>query len=113
MSKKIQVSTVKQMADVEVVFVNSNLISKAIRASIAAKEIIESMKGRGCISTVIQHDEEGAPIMDENGMTVPQLDEKGNLIYDYNYFSMDNHLVEQFHTQIAPFIEELVDAFEE
>ena len=32
--KKIKVSTVKQMADVEVLFINSNLISKAIRASI-------------------------------------------------------------------------------
>lgn len=113
MSKKIKVSTVKQMADVEVLFINSNLISKAIRASIAAKLIVDEMKNRGCINTVMQCDEEGKPIMDENGMAVPQLDENGNLIYNYSYFSMDPHAVEQFHTQVAPFIEELVNAFEE
>ena len=107
--KQIKVSTVRQEADIEVVYVNSNLISKAIRASIATKIIIDEMKTRGSISTVMQCDEEGAPIVDENGKTIPQLDEKGNLIYNYNYCSLDPTFVGQFHTQIAPFIEELVN----
>lgn len=114
MSKKIKVSTVKQTADVEVLFVNSNLISKAIRASIAAKGILDKMREyNSAIAPVIKRDDEGGEALDENGKPIPELDESGNPIFNYNYFKMDAALVEQFHKHVAPFIEELTTAFEE
>lgn len=112
--KKIQVSTVRQEADVEVVFVNSNLISKAIRASIAAKAILDKMCEYGnAIGPVIKRDDEGGEVLDENGKPIQELDENGNPIFEYSYFKMDAVLVEQFHKHVAPFIEELTTAFEE
>lgn len=114
MSKKIKVSTVKQMADIEVLFINSNLISKAIRASIAAKAILDKMREYNtAIVQVIKRDDEGGEVLDENGKPIPELDENGNPIFNYSYFKMDAVFVEQFHKHIAPFIEELTTAFEE
>lgn len=112
--KKIQVSTVKQMADVEVIFVNSNIISKAIRASIAAKSIMDKMcEYNNAICPVLKKDDEGGEVVDENGKPVQELDENENPMFSYNYFRMDATFVEQFHKHVAPFIEELVNAFEE
>lgn len=113
MSKKIKVSTVKQMADVEVLFINSNLISKAIRASIAAKSILDKMgEYGGSIHALVEIDEEGNNATDENGKPILRLDEDGNQMFDYSLFRMDAAYVEQFHKYVAPFIQELVEAFE-
>ena len=114
MSKKIKVSTVKQMSEIEVLFINSNLISKTIRASIAAKAILDKMcEYNSSISQVTKIDDEGGETLDENGKPIPELDERGNPMFNYSYFKMDAVLVEQFHKHIASFIEELTTAFEE
>jgi hypothetical protein len=114
MSKKIKVSTVKQMADVEVLFVNSNLISKAIRASIAAQNILQQL------SNAIQQleepllDEEGNKVKNENGdvVMVPKVDEHNHVVHKYGWASLNEFSVEDFHKNILPFIQELVEAFE-
>lgn len=114
MSKKIKVSTVRQEADVEVVFINSNIISKAIRASIAAKSILDKMcEYNSAINPVIKKDNEGEEVHDENGKPIQELDENGKPMFNYSYFRMDAVLVAEFHKYIAPFIEELTTAFEE
>ena len=119
MSKKIEVSTIKQTADVEVMFINSNLISKALRATIAAESIIDKMQNdsyRPTIRKVEENvlDENNNVVTDENGnpKTKPMLDENGNQVYDYDDFRMPAYIVERFHTVIVPFLEELTDAFE-
>lgn len=112
--KKIQVSTVRQMTDVEVLFINSNLISKAIRASIAAKSILDKMcEYNSAINPVIKQDDEGTEVLDENGKPIPELDEDGKPMFVYSYFKMDATYVEQFHKHIASFIEELTNAFDD
>jgi len=114
MSKKIQVSTVKQTADVQVLFINASLITKALRASIAAKSILDKMcEFNSAISPVFKKNDEGGELLDENGKPVPELDENDKPMFNYSYFRMDAILVEQFHRHVAPFLKELVDAFDE
>lgn len=115
MNKKIKVSTVRQEADVEVLYVNSNLISKAIRASIAAKNILYQ------ISDAIQPleepklDENGKEVVDENGkiVRIPVVDKNNNVVHQYSWANMSDAAVEEFHKNVLPFIEELTAAFEE
>lgn len=114
MSKKIQVSTVKQTADVQVLFINASLITKALRASIASKSILGNMcKYNNAISPVIKTNDVGNDVLDENGKPIQELDENGKPMFSYRNFEMDAEYVEDFHTQIAPFLKELVDAFDE
>lgn len=114
MSKKIQVSTVKQTADVQVLFINASLITKALRASIASKSILDKMcEYTSAINPVIKKDDEGGDILDANGKPIPELDENGKPMFVYSYFRMDATYVEQFHKYVAPFIEELINAFDE
>lgn len=114
MSKKIQVSTVKQTADVQVLFINASLITKVLRASIATKNILDKMCEYGnAIAPIIKMGDEGEEVLDENGKPIQELDENGKPMFNYSYFRMDATFVEQFHTQIAPFLKELVDAFDE
>lgn len=117
--KKIHVSTVEQTTSVEVIYVNSNLISKAIKADIAAQNMLNEMMNEYCPCikpiTEAELDNDGNPVLDENGNTIekPALDKNGNKMYAYSDLRMDPHMVEMFHKQIVPFLKELVDAFEE
>lgn len=119
MSKKIQVSTVKQTADVQVLFINTSLITKALRADMASKEILSKLTDdyNAAIKPRTEQivDEDGNIVADENGnpKTKPVLDKNGNQVYDYSYMRMDAKYAEMFHTQIAPFLKELMDAFDE
>lgn len=119
MSKKIQVNTVKQTADVQVLFINASLITKALRADMASKEILSKLIDdfNAAIKARTEQviDEVGNVVTDENGnpKTKPVLDKNGNQVYDYSYMRMDAKYAEMFHTQIAPFLKELVDAFDE
>lgn len=114
--KKIQLSTVSMNADVQVVFVNATLITKALRAQMAAEKIDERMVHTGDAQPVMEPvvDQEGNPIMNENGFPKekPVLDEKGNQVWNYGYHRLDDKEVESFHKNVAPFLKELVDAFE-
>lgn len=114
--KKIQVSTVRQTADVEVLFVNANLISKVIRASIAIENIIELAKARGCIVPRYyqEEDENGNPITDDKGIikTTPVLDENNKQIIDYQRADVSKEDLQALNEQVMPFLKELTEAFE-
>jgi len=116
MSKKIYVSTVRQMADVEVLFVNASLIAKAINANNAIQDIIESAKAQGSIVPRYEpgHDEEGEEIRNEYGepVMVPVLDENQNQIIDYTSHDLSIQELAKLNTVVKNFLAELVNAFE-
>ena len=105
--KKIQVSTVRQEAEVEVIFVNSHLINKAIRASIALDNILADTR-----TPRTMRDDEGKEVLDENGKPVQEKDENGKLLYNYNYRGIrDEKDIEALHETVKSFIDELTAAF--
>lgn len=114
--KKIQVSTVRQTADVEVLFVNANLISKVIRASIAIENIIELAKDQGCIIPRYyqEEDENGNPLTDDKGIikTTPVLDENNKQIIDYSQVDISKEDLRALNEQVMPLLKELTEAFE-
>lgn len=114
--KKIHVSTVEQTASVEVIYVNATLIAKALRAQMAASKIADRMVRNGNVQPVMgpELNENGEPKVDENGCMVekPVLDEKGNQVWRYQCHRLDDEEVENFYKNVAPFLKELVDAFE-
>lgn len=106
--KQIQVSTVRQTADVEVVFVNANLISKVIKAQNALDRMLEGTR-EPCFRT----DGEGERILDENGKPVQEKTEDGKLIYQYNYRGIrETRDLEDLHEKVKSLIDELVNAFD-
>ena len=115
--KKIQVSTVRQMADVEVLFVNASLIAKALRAQMAASKIAKYMEDVRDVYPEMETevDDENNPIIDENGRVKehPMLDEKGNQVWYYGNHYIGADSVKDFYKNVAPFLKELVDAFGE
>ena len=118
MSKKIQISSVELKSDVQVIFVNANLISRAIKADIALNNLIETAKANGCIIPRYETevDENCEPKVDERGCLInrPVIDEKtGEQVIDYSSFRMENDELRTLCEKVAPFLRELVDAFEE
>lgn len=114
--KKIQVSTITKNAEVEVLFVNANLISKAVRASIALDTIIERAKAEGCIIPRYNADmdENGNPKCDDRGVvkTTPILDAKGNQIIDYTRTEVSGIELQKLNEEVNTFLIELTEAFE-
>ena len=105
--KKIQVSTVRQEAEVEVIFVNSHLINKAIRAQIALDSALADTR-----TPRIMRDDNGNEALDENGKPVQDKDENGNLLYDYSYRGIrDERDIAALHETVKSFIDELTSAF--
>jgi len=106
--KKIQVSTVQQTAQVEVIYVNAHLIRKAIQAKLTLDAMLDGTKAK-----VFETDDEGGIVMDENGKEVQKRDENGNLMWSYNYYPMrKDEAVKDLHEIVKAFIDELTDAFE-
>lgn len=106
--KKIQVSTVQQTADVEVIFVNSHLISRAIRAKLTLDAMLEGTKSR-----VFETDDEGGIVTDEEGKEVQKRDENGNPVWSYSYYPIRKDAdIRDLHEIVKSFIDELTDAFE-
>lgn len=114
--KKIQVSTITKNAEVEVLFVNANLISKAIRASIAVNAIIERATAEGCIIPRYDApmDNNGNPIVNDKGIveTTPVLDEKGKQIIDYSSTKVSAIELQKLSEEVNSFLTELTEAFE-
>ena len=114
--KKIQVSTITKNAEVEVLFVNANLISKAIRASIAVNEIIENAKAEGCIVPRYDADidENGNPVCYDRGVvkTTPVLDAKGKHIIDYSSTKVSAIELQKLNEEVNSFLTELTEAFD-
>lgn len=115
--KKIQVSTVSMQSDVQVIFINASLITKALRAQMAASKIAEHMEHNGDARPITRTrlDENGEPVLNEKGFAIedPELDEKGNQVWYYGSHRLDGVDVENFYKNVAPFLKELIDAFEE
>lgn len=107
--KKIQVSTVRQTADVEVVFINANLISKVIKAQSALDRMLD-----GTRTPVIKHrDDNDEEVLDENGKPVFETDDAGNILYSYSYRGIkEERDIADLHEKVKSLIDELVDAFE-
>ena len=94
MEKKIQVSTVKMTADVEVINVSSYLVAKVVRAHDAVDMLIEQNK----------HVKER--YNEETKKWEPELDDNGNPKFEYNDCSTQT--VEE---RVYPLLKELVAAF--
>jgi len=110
-------STVNMNSDVQVLFINASLITKALRAQMAASKIAKSMENNREVYPVTEMDvdENGNTIKDENGCPKehPVLDENGNQVWCYDSHLLDDNAVQEFYDDVAPFLKELVDAFEE
>lgn len=115
--KKIHVSTVNMNSDVQVLFINASLITKALRAQMAASKIATKMENNSDVypKTETEVDQNGNPIIDEKGYEKqrPVLDEKGNQVWYYGVHRLDSANVEDFYKNVAPFLKELIDAFDE
>ena len=90
---KIQISSVKREANIQVIELNSYLISKIIKAQI----ILESAINK----------KEKTKWDDNTQKSVKVTDEKGNPVYDYR--SVDGKLIDE---KVLPILTELVEAFE-
>lgn len=115
--KKIKVSTVQKQADVQVIFVDASLISKALRAQIALKRIIETLKVNGCIIPRYDTptDDLGNPERDERGVVkcMPIVDNNGKQIIDYTGIEFDPDELAVLNETVFPFLTELTNAFDE
>lgn len=115
--KKIKVSTVQKQADVQVIFVDASLISKALRAQIALERIIEMWKNEGCIAPRYETpmNDNGIPERDEHGDVkyVPSLDENGKQIIDYTGAKLTGDEVAVLNENVFAFLTELTNAFDE
>jgi hypothetical protein len=98
--KKIQVSTVKMNADVEVINISSYLVAKVMKAHIRLSDALDSAK----------HVKQEYKEVDESGKGdwVNVLDENGKPVIEYN--SIDGNMLNE---DIMPLLQELVDAFNE
>lgn len=88
--KKIQVTTVEQTAQVQVINLNSYLVAKSVRVMLSMKHVIE-----GSRIDEKERDDEGKPI----------------LSYNLHVFTPDS--IDVLHDEVLPFLEELCNAFEE
>lgn len=91
---KIQVSTVKMNADVEVINVSSYLVAKCVRAQMVMDNMIERSK-----YAKKEYNE-------ETKTWKPVLDENGNQVYAHN-----NAAVATMEEYVYPLLNELVEAF--
>lgn len=116
MKKKIQLSTVRQEADVEVVFVNAAFISKVINADNAIQGIVNGALRYGAITPVNEPevDENGNEVTDANGCLVfkPVLNSDGNQKVEYNSFNITKEELVDLNETVLPFLTELRKALE-
>jgi starvation-inducible outer membrane lipoprotein len=115
MKKKIQLSTVRQEADVEVIYVNAALICKVINAHNSINQIINEALGC-CIrpQSKPKMNENGDVVADENGfvMEEPVLDKNGNQIIEYDSYHMSVEQLRSLHQVVLPFLAELRNTLE-
>lgn len=108
MSKKIQISTVKQTADVQVINLNAYFVAKAIKAAVA----MNSNEFRGLREPRYELDENAERMLDDNGKPVILKDENGKVKYSYDGYLTEEG-VDALLDTVKPFLDELVEAFEE
>ena len=97
---KIQVKTVEMNADVQVIFLNANFVSKSIKAQVALNNLLEATK------TQKQHWDE------DDKKWINAVDENNNPIF--THMEIDGEQVDKVLVdQVLPFLNELINAFEE
>lgn len=105
---KITVSSVKQTADVQVLYVNAYLISKVIRAEVEMENLLCPTR-----RPVFETDDEGTLKVDENGNNVIAKDKDGNEIYTYESRWIESRDLEALDKKVLSLLNELAKAFEE
>lgn len=105
---KITVSSVKQTADVQVLYVNAYLISKVIRAQIEMESLLCPNR-----RPTFETDEDGTLKVDENGNNVIAKDKNGNEIYSYCSHYTEPQDLEALDKKVLSLLNELAKAFEE
>lgn len=98
--KKIQLSTIEQTTQVQVINVNSYLVAKSVRVMLSMKHAIEGTRTL-------------EKTTDENGRVVPSVTEDGKPVYKYNPYKLNADSVDTLCDDVLPFLEELCNAFEE
>lgn len=111
MAKKIQLSTVRQEADVEVIYVNAALICKVINANNALKRIIDDAKLCNHIKaeTQLAKNDDGTPCLTEEGYEIeePILDKNGKAVVHYASHSLGGEELMELAEVVLPFLNEL------
>lgn len=91
---KIQVSTVKMTADVEVINVSAYLVAKVVRAHM-------------CVEAMIKNSKFPKQEYNKDTKTYDNVkDANGNVVYDYGKVSVQN-----IEEDIYPLLNELIEAF--
>lgn len=114
--KKIQLSTVRQEADVEVIYVNAALICKVINAHNAMDSIIRKAKDGYDIKepthTVLN--ENGEPCLDENGFEIQErdVDKNNKPVVIYNSHRLSGEQLADLAEIVLPFLNELRSTLE-
>lgn len=90
---KIQISTTERMANIQVIELNSYIISKVIKAQVVLENVINK--------------KERTKWNDSSQKSEKVLDENGNQMYTYD--KVDGKLLDE---KVLPILTELVEAFE-
>ena len=88
--KKIQLTTIEQTAQVQVINLNSYLVAKSVRVMLSMKHAIRGTR------------------VEEN-----EVDEDGKPVYNYILSAFNAESIDVLHDEVLPFLEELCNAFEE
>lgn len=92
--KKIQISTVEQTANVEVLNINTYLVSKILNAKIR-------------LEIALKNAEYTPTKKNDEGNWVDELDENGNKVITYR--NIDGNII---NNEVYPILKEIADAFE-
>jgi len=105
--KKIQFSSVEKTCNVEIIELNTYMISRAIKAQLKMQSALEGSK-----TPVYEKDSEGNTFKDANGNKIQKKDDKGNLVYSYDRYLRNEEAVKKLHEALE-FLNELCEGFEE
>lgn len=106
--KKVKVSTVRQLSDVEVIYINSSLIYKVIRACDVIQNIINTASMQGCINPQFElvHDDDGVVTGKK-----PVLDDTGSHVVEYRDVHICSEDLRAMAERVEPILNELTEAF--
>ena len=104
--KKIQVSTVKQTADVQVINLNAYFIAKATRAHIVMKDVMDK-----CVGIVAPED--NAYLGKDPFTGEPVFENMKNVEVVAEPSALSNADIIKLYEQVLPLLNELTKAFEE
>lgn len=97
--KKIQLSTIEQTAQIQVINVNSYLVAKSVRIMLSMKHAIAGTRTPEITTN-------------EEGKHVPSVTEDGKPVYRYDPYKLNKEGIDVLHNDVLPFLEELCDALE-